>query len=554
MTLPGYFIDETQVTVARWKKFERATGHQSVFKETSRHFDVSENQSLPAGKITWEEAGVYSRWAGKSRPSEAQWEKAARGTDGRFYPWGNDAPTPEYAHTGTPQKRPALYTHVGRFARGTSPYGALDMIGNQYEWTSDWFESYPGNPMAEKMRDYGRVVSLRGGSWYHGWVGFYAAKRFCLNRGCVSSEAARSYAPDANINRADSENFPLIADKPGVELPEDKIILAVGATRFLTEDDRARIKAHPGCILLRRRDNVVLISGNPFTGLSGTSTAVTEFLNVSAQIRFYAPGELWHHRPAGGTFQIDKLDLFREQVFRTSFLAPYWKDHAEWLLMNQNGTRMTLQCFHNLASIFPPEKYGVSHPEIYEVRGGERRIPLNIGTRTWNPCLYAKALPEIAMDHIREKKMAQPALGYISLGMMDIPFECECPECKESVQKKRFLQPTLLYVCKRSGQTLPQRIRGTGHHLFLIRQCQATAQGPRFRAKRRREGRSQIVPVSGSQVLRSPKGGDSGFLKRQSRLVFSRLALCGCHSPKRPSPRRGFPPVGQTEPLPRCVL
>jgi formylglycine-generating enzyme required for sulfatase activity len=132
VTLPGYFIDETQVTVARWKKFVRATGHQSVFKETSRHFDVSENQSLPAGKITWEEAGVCSRWAGKSLPSEAQWEKAARGTGGRFYPWGNDAPTHEYAHTGTPQKRPALYTHVGRFARVASPYGALDMIGNQY--------------------------------------------------------------------------------------------------------------------------------------------------------------------------------------------------------------------------------------------------------------------------------------------------------------------------------------------------------------------------------------------------------------------------------------
>ena len=164
VTLPGYFIDETEVTVARWKKFVTSTGHASRFKETTRHFEIPENQSLPAAEITWEEASTYARWAGKSLPSDAQWEKAARGTDGRFYPWGNDAPTPEHAHMGAKEKRPALYTHVGRFPRGASPYGALDMIGNQYEWTSDWFEPYPGNPQANKMRDYGKVVSLRGGS------------------------------------------------------------------------------------------------------------------------------------------------------------------------------------------------------------------------------------------------------------------------------------------------------------------------------------------------------------------------------------------------------
>lgn len=281
-----------------------------------------------------------------------------------------------------------------------------------------------------------------------------------LIRGCVGTDAAVPYAPDAKVKRAESEHFPLLADKPGVEVPGDKIVLAVGATRFLSEEDKARIKANPGCILLRRRDNVVLISGNPFNGLSGTATAVTEFLNVAARLRFYAPSELWHHRPEGGTFEIGALDLFREQVFRTSFLAPYWKEHAEWLGMNQNGTRMTLQCFHNLASIYPPDKYGTSHPEIYEMRGGERRIPLSIGTRIWNPCLSAKALPEIAMDHIRERKKAQPALGYISLGMMDIPFECECPDCRKSVKEtgsySQLYFSFVNEVAKRSRKEYPE--------------------------------------------------------------------------------------------------
>jgi formylglycine-generating enzyme required for sulfatase activity len=180
VTLPGYFIDETEVTVARWKNFVLATGHKSLFKETTRHFEVPEAQSLPAGEITWEEAKSYSRWAQKSLPSDAQWEKAARGTDGRFYPWGNDAPTPAHGHMGLPGKRPALYTKTGGFPLGASPYGVLDLIGNQYEWTADFLEPYPGNPQADKMRDYGKAVSLRGGSWYHGWVSFYAAKRFGL--------------------------------------------------------------------------------------------------------------------------------------------------------------------------------------------------------------------------------------------------------------------------------------------------------------------------------------------------------------------------------------
>lgn len=178
--LPGYFIDECEVTVARWKRFVTATGHQTKFKETTRHFDHPEAQSLPAGEITWDEAKTYARWAGKSLPSEAQWEKAARGTDGRLYPWGNDAPTPDHGHLGVKGKPPRLYTQVGSHPRGASPYGALDLIGNQYEWTADWMEPYPGNPQADRMREYsgGRNVCLRGGSWYHGWVGFYAAKRF----------------------------------------------------------------------------------------------------------------------------------------------------------------------------------------------------------------------------------------------------------------------------------------------------------------------------------------------------------------------------------------
>ena len=134
---------------------------------------------MPAGAITWDEAKAYARWAGKALPTDAQWEKAARGTDGRLYPWGNDAPTPDHANVSWKQPLP-----VGKHPRGASPYGTLDMMGNQYEWTSDWLELYPGNPQADKMRDYAgrKNVSLRGGawSWFYGWISYCAAKRYGL--------------------------------------------------------------------------------------------------------------------------------------------------------------------------------------------------------------------------------------------------------------------------------------------------------------------------------------------------------------------------------------
>jgi len=256
-----------------------------------------------------------------------------------------------------------------------------------------------------------------------------------LIRAFAGTDAARPYLPDANIDRAAAPHFPVLVEKNGMALPEDKLVLAVGNTRFLTPDDRSKLEANPGAILLSRRGNTLLIAGNPFTGQTGTTSAVCEFLDVAAGIRFYAPSELWHSQPKTGVLEIRSLELFRKEFFKTSFFAPYWKDHSEWLRMNQNGTRMTLQCFHNLANVFPPEKFGTTHPEIYEMRGGERRVPLSIGTKIWNPCLSAKALPDLAMDYIREQKRTRPALSYISMGMMDITFDCQCADCQASVQK-----------------------------------------------------------------------------------------------------------------------
>jgi len=176
--LPGYFIDRFEAPVERWQRFVKATGYEGSSREVTRHFDQPEKAVLPAGDIKWEEAKKYAVWSGKALPTDAQWEKAARGTDGRLYPWGNEPPTTELGHFGPKGVQPKLYTWVGRYPKGASPYGCMDLLGNQYEWSADWMKPYPGNPQAEKMADYaGTNVSVRGGSWYHGWIGFYAAKR-----------------------------------------------------------------------------------------------------------------------------------------------------------------------------------------------------------------------------------------------------------------------------------------------------------------------------------------------------------------------------------------
>jgi len=125
-----------------------------------------ENGSFPAGKdrfpvvnITWKDATDYAVWANKRLPTEEEWEAAARGTDGKKYPWGNN-----WVQANANIKSTSV-TEVGKYPNGKSPAGALDMIGNVWEWTASKFALYPGNSGTapdEASRNY-RVI--RGGAY-----------------------------------------------------------------------------------------------------------------------------------------------------------------------------------------------------------------------------------------------------------------------------------------------------------------------------------------------------------------------------------------------------
>ena len=161
VTLDGFWIYKTPVTVKQFLEFCASTNY-TVPDPPSWGW----RNEHPVVNVSWADAAAYAEWAGVRLPTEAQWEKAARGTDGRLYPWGNAWDATRCAHSvGV-----TLTTTVprGSYPSGASPYGVLDMAGNVWEWCYDWYdETYlrfapKRNPEGAASGD--RRV-LRGGSW-----------------------------------------------------------------------------------------------------------------------------------------------------------------------------------------------------------------------------------------------------------------------------------------------------------------------------------------------------------------------------------------------------
>ena len=164
--LKAFRIDKYEVTNLQYQQFINATGRHSP-----KHF---QNRTFPKGKIdhpviyvSWQDAKAYCEWVDKRLPSDAEWEKAARGTDGRTFPWGDEF---DVRKANTPVRWQSLNQEgdtspVGAFPKGVSSYGVHDMSGNVWEWTDSWYRQYPGNKRPSE--NYGeQYKTLKGGSWW----------------------------------------------------------------------------------------------------------------------------------------------------------------------------------------------------------------------------------------------------------------------------------------------------------------------------------------------------------------------------------------------------
>jgi formylglycine-generating enzyme len=172
--LDNYYIDTYEVTHGRYAEFVKATGHRTPEnpkypKRTLWSDHLSDSLSeRPVINVDWQDAEAYCRWAGKRLPTEAEWEKAARGTDDRRFPWGNVEPTHKHLNFNQQWQGEKTLMPVGSYEAGKSPFGAYDMAGNVWEWVADWYDPlyYEKSPMVNpKGPDSGTYKVLRSSGW-----------------------------------------------------------------------------------------------------------------------------------------------------------------------------------------------------------------------------------------------------------------------------------------------------------------------------------------------------------------------------------------------------
>lgn len=174
--LDDFYIDKYEVTNVFYQACVAAGACDSP--KSLEYYDDPAYQDYPVGYVDWYMASTYCEWREGRLPTEAQWEKAARGTDERLYPWGDEISYQEanYLDNSIPQSCVGRMVKVGSYPKGVSPYGVYELAGNAWEWVADWYEgnipyedryyanSPTSNPQGPETGD--RKV-LRGGSWWN---------------------------------------------------------------------------------------------------------------------------------------------------------------------------------------------------------------------------------------------------------------------------------------------------------------------------------------------------------------------------------------------------
>jgi formylglycine-generating enzyme required for sulfatase activity len=191
--LDGFYIDQYEVSNRQFQAFADASGYVTDAEHkneanTWRTAYAAGMGDYPVVWMSWNDARAYCDWAGKRLPTEAEWEKAARGTDARLWPWGSDWDA-DRLNSGQGGRRAT--TPVGSFPDGASPYGVLDMAGNVWEWVNDWYAAayyQTGNDRNPTGPESGEDRVLRGGGYNNG---LYEVRTAHRHKG-----GQTGYAPD----------------------------------------------------------------------------------------------------------------------------------------------------------------------------------------------------------------------------------------------------------------------------------------------------------------------------------------------------------------------
>ena len=176
----SFWIDKFEVTNEKYLEFVKATGHRPALDDTCTSDPCKEGnlwrgnsfansiKKQPVIQVSWYDADAFCKWRGGRLPTEAEWEKAARGTTGFIYPWGNFPPNANYATFNRKWRGVYTMSNVGSLRLGASMYGLFDMAGNVWEWVADWYELeyYKHGPRRNpKGPQEGQFKIVRGGSW-----------------------------------------------------------------------------------------------------------------------------------------------------------------------------------------------------------------------------------------------------------------------------------------------------------------------------------------------------------------------------------------------------